>query len=185
MIQYKLIEDWFLPIDNQPFKIINIDVTNVLDYENDIKWLINSFHKRYEWDGFPNWEMIISRLEKGNNFFFLCQYNETIIGWVWFRKGEVDIIKEHVKFYCKTDNETVWGYNNFLVSSKLINKPENSGIFWCNLIFKKLFKLGIKTILVDTETSNEQSTKMCELNGMKKENWVNDLIINVKDKWGN
>jgi hypothetical protein len=179
MTQYKLIEEW-LPIpDNQPFKIINIDVTNVLQYENDIKWLIENFHKRYEWDGFPDWEVVISRLQSGNNFFFLCQYNDKIIGWVWFRKGEVDINKDHIKFYCKTNEETVWGYNNFLVSSKLVDRPKDAGFYWCNLHLKTLFEMGIKDILIDVETWQEVSLKMCDLNGMRKIDWITNLIKNA------
>lgn len=185
MIQFKLKKDWIIPIDEQPFKLIDITIENVINYEKDIKWLIKCFHKRYDWDGFPNWETVIDRLKTDRNFFFLCQYSDKIIGWVWFRRGEVDINKEHIKFYCKTNDTTAWGYNNFLVSSKIINKPKDSGVLWCNLMFKKLFELGMETILVDTETTNTQSAKMCELNGMKKEDWINDLINNVKDKWGN
>jgi hypothetical protein len=185
MIQYKLIPDWLVKSETQPFNLINVDTTNVLQYENDIKWLMNAFNKRYNWDGFPTWEDVINRLQSDKNIFFLCQYNDKIIGWVWFRIGEVDINKEHVKFYCKTSDKIVWGYNNFLASSKIIDKPENSGFYWCNLMFNKLFELGIEEILVDTETSNKQSALMCSMNGMREIDWISDLINNVKDKWGN
>ena len=179
MLQYKLIPEWLVEPIEQPFNIIKIDITNVLNYQQEIKWLINSFHKRYEWDGFPDWEMVISRLQNGNNFFFLCQYNDKIIGWVWFRKGEIDINKDYIKFYTKTDDTTVWGYNNFLVSNKIIEKPENAGTLWCCLMFKTLFEMGIKQVLVDIESWQDISVKMCEESGMRKDNWVTKYFENA------
>jgi hypothetical protein len=179
MTQYKIIEEWLLIPNNQPFKVINIDINNVLKYQIDIKWLINSFNKRYDWDGFPTWEDVINRVQTGNNILFLCEYNQTIIGWVWFRKGEVDINKNYIKFYSKTNDTTVWGYNNFLVSNKIIQKPHNAGTLWCCLMFEKLFEMGITDILVDVESWQEPSLKMCEESGMKKINWINQLIENA------
>jgi hypothetical protein len=178
MTQYKLIPEWLVTPDTQPFKIINVDTTNLLNYENDIKWLIESFNKRYEWDGFPTWNQVKQRLSL-NNFFFLCEYNDKIIGWVWFRKGEVDINKEYIKFYSKTNDTTVWGYNNFLVSNKIIEKPYNAGTLWCSLMFKKLFEMGITDVLVDVESWQEPSLKMCEESGMKKIDWINELVKNA------
>jgi len=178
MTQYKLTEEWLPKPENQPFNIIDIDINNVYNYQNDIKWLINSFHKRYEWDGFPSWGEVIVRLETGKNFFFLCEYNKKIIGWVWFKKGEVDINKEHIKFYAKTNEQTAWGYNNFLVSSKLVDRPANAGFFWCNLHLRRLFDLGIKDILIDVESWQDVSLKMCDMNGMQKIDWINELVKN-------
>jgi hypothetical protein len=97
MTQYKLIKEWLVIPNEQPFKLINIDTTNVLNYQSDIKWLIDSFNKRYDWDGFPIWEDVINRVQTGTNIFFLCEYNSKIIGWVWFRKGEVDINKDYIE----------------------------------------------------------------------------------------
>jgi len=179
MTQYKLIQDWLIIPNIQPFNIIDINIDNILQYENDIKYLIKSFHNRYEWDGFPKWEDIIGRLNTGKNLFFLCQYNNKIIGWVWFRRGEVDINKDYIKFYCKTNDTTVWGYNNFLVSNKIIQKPDNAGTLWCSLMFQKLFELGIKDILVDVESWQHISLKMCEESGMKKIDWINELVKNA------
>lgn len=179
MTQYKLIEEWLITPAEQPFKIINVDIKNVLEYQTDIKWLIDSFQKRYNWDGFPKWEDVINRLQIGSNIFFLCEYNEKIIGWVWFKKGEIDINKDYIKFFCKTDDETVWGYNNFLVSNKIVEKPFNAGTLWCCLMFKKLFEMGIKNILVDVESWQEPSLKMCDESGMKKIDWINELVKNA------
>lgn len=185
MIQFKLKKDWIIPINEQPFKLIDITIQNVLNYENDIKWLIECFHKRYNWDGFLKWEDIINRLQTGKNIFFLCQYNDTIIGWVWARKGEVEIDKEHIKFYCKIPDNMIYAYNNFMVSSKIINKPVNSAVLFLNLVFNKLFDLGFEEIVSDIETSNKYTYNMCNSIGMCEDNWISDLIINVKDKWGN
>lgn len=179
MTQYKLIPEWLIEPETQPFKIINVDIQNVLEYQNDIKWLIDSFQKRYNWDGFPVWEDVINRLQNGNNIFFLCEYNEKIIGWVWFRKGEVNINKDYIKFYSKTNETTVWGYNNFLVSNKIIEKPNNAGTLWCCLMFQKLFQLGITDVLVDVESWQEPSLKMCEESGMRKIDWINELVKNA------
>jgi hypothetical protein len=179
MLQYKITPEWLIEPSEQPFKIINVDTTNVLEYENDIRWLISSFHKRYEWDGFPDWEAVINRLQKGNNIFFLCEYNTKIIGWVWFRKGEIDINKDYIKFYTKTDDTTVWGFNNFLVSNKIIQKPEDAGTIWCSLMFKTLFDMGMNQILVDIESWQDISVKMCEQSGMKKDNWVTKYFENA------
>jgi hypothetical protein len=178
MTQYKLIKEWLITPDEQPFKLINIDTTNLLNYQLDIKSLIDSFNKRYEWDGFPNWEDVINRVQTGTNIFFLCQYNDIIIGWVWFRKGEVDINKDYIKFYSKTNDTTVWGYNNFLVSNKIIQKPNNAGTMWCCLMFEKLFEMGITDILVDVESWQEPSLKMCDESGMRKIDWINELVKN-------
>jgi hypothetical protein len=179
MLQYKIIPEWLIEPNEQPFKIINVDTTNVLEYENDIRWLINSFHKRYEWDGFPDWKTVINRLQNGNNIFFLCEYNTKIIGWVWFRKGEIDISKDYIKFYTKTDDATVWGFNNFLVSNKITQKPEDAGTIWCSLMFKTLFDMGMNQILVDVESWQNVSIKMCEGSGMKLDNWVTKYFENA------
>jgi hypothetical protein len=176
MTQYKLIKEWLITPKEQPFKIINVDTTNLLQYESNIKWLINSFNSRYEWDGFPTWEVVVDRVQYGKNFFFLCEYNEKIIGWVWFKKGEVDINKDYIKFYCKTNDTTVWGYNNFLVSNKIIEKPNNAGTLWCTLMFEKLFELGMTDVLVDVESWQDISLKMCDESGMKKIDWINELV---------
>lgn len=185
MIQFKLKKDWIIPIDEQPFRLIDITIENVLNYENDIKWLIECFHKRYDWDGFIKWEEIINRLENGKNIFFLCEYNEKKIGWVWARKGEVNIDKEHLKFYCKIPNNMIFAYNNFIVSSKIISKPEYSGVYFLNLAFNKLFEMGFDEIISDIESSNKHTYNMCRMIGMREENWISELIINTKDKWGN
>jgi hypothetical protein len=176
MTQYKLIKEWLITPNEQPFKIINVDINNVLEYQSNIDWIIESFNNRYEWGGFPKWEDVINRLETGKNFFFLCEYNDKIIGWVWFRKGEVDINKDHIKFYSKTNDTTVWGFNNFLVSNKIIQKPNNAGGLWCSLMFEKLFELGMTDILVDVESWQDISLKMCEESGMKKVDWINELV---------
>lgn len=182
---FKLKKEWLNSINEQPFQIIDITIENVLEYQNDIKLLIECFHKRYEWNGFINWEDIINRLQTGKNIFFLCKYNNDIIGWVWARKGEVEINKEHIKFYCKIPDNMIYAYNNFMVSSKLINKPENSAVLFLNLAFSKLFDLGFEEIVSDIETSNKYTYNMCNTIGMHENNWIAELIINVKDKWGN
>lgn len=182
MIQFKLNKEWIPILDDNSskiFSIIDIDMNNVFNYENDVKWLIECFHKRYEWDGFPNWETIISRLETGKNIFFLCQYNNKIIGWCWWRIGEVDINKEYIKFYCKTNNTTVWGYNNFLVSNKIIKKPENSGTLWMQLMFKKLIEMGMVNILADVESWQTPAIEMCTNSGMKQIDWITNIIENA------
>jgi hypothetical protein len=176
MTQYKLVKEWLITPNKQPFKILNLTVDNLLEHKSDIKLLINSFNIRYEWDGFPTWEVVVDRVKYGKNFFFLCEYNEKIIGWVWFRKGEVDINKDYIKFYCKTNDTTVWGYNNFLVSNKIVEKPNNAGTLWCSLMFEKLFEFGVTDILVDVESWQDPSLKMCDESGMKKINWINELI---------
>ena len=43
-------------------------------------------------------------------------------------------------------------------------------------MFEKLFELGITDILVDVESWQDSSLKMCDESGMKKINWINDLI---------
>lgn len=182
---FKLKKEWLNPIKEQPFKIINVTIENVLTYEKDIKWLINCFHKRYDWDGFLKWEDIINRLETNKNIFFLCEYNNKIIGWVWARTGEVEINKEHIKFYCKISDNIIYAYNNFIVSSKLIDKPENSAVLFLNLAFSKLFDLGFEEILSDIETSNKYTYNMCNSIGMREYNWISELMLDVKDKWGN
>lgn len=179
MTQYKLIKEWLVTPSEQPFNIINIDINNVLNYQNDIKWLIDSFQKRYNWDGFPTWEDVYNRLMTGKNIFFLCEYDNKIIGWVWFRRGEVDINKDYIKFYSKTSDTTVWGYNNFLVSNKIVEKPNNAGTLWCCLMFKTLFEMGIENVLVDVESWQEPSLKMCDESGMKKIDWINELVKNA------
>ncbi len=176
MIQFKLKKEWLFVLDNQPFNIIDINIKNVFEYETDIKWLIDCFHKRYVWNGFPNWEQVIDRLNDDNNFLFLCQYNDKIIGWCWAKRNEVDINKEHIKFYTKTNNTTAWGYNDFLVSNKIREKPKNSGTLWLNLVFKTLFENGITDILADVESWQEPAIKMCEGIGMKKIDWISELF---------
>lgn len=178
MIQFKLKKEWLSSTDTQPFNIIDVDISNVFEYENEIKWLIDCFHKRYVWNGFPNWEQVINRL-KNNNILFLCEYNNKIIGWSWFKLGEVDINKEHIKFYAKTNDKTVWTYNNFLVSNKIREKPKNSGTLWYILVFEKLFNNGIIDVLVDVESWQESAIKMCEESGMKRIDWINELIKNA------
>ena len=179
MIQYKLMKEWLVVPEKQPFIIINIDTTNVLKYQTDIRWLIDSFNKRYEWDGFPTWEDVINRIQTGTNLFFLCEYNEKIIGWVWFRIGEIDINKDYIKFFVKTEEDTVWGYNNFLVSNKIVQKPDDAGTLWCCLMFKTLFEMGINKILVDVESWQDISIKMCEESGMRQDNWVTKYFENA------
>jgi len=185
MIQFKLKKEWVKNIDETPFKIVNVTKENVFVYENDIKWLINCFHKRYDWDGFLKWTDIINRLENGKNIFFLCEYNNKFIGWVWGRTDAVEINKDNLKFYSKLPNTMIWAYNNFMVSSKIINKPENASVYFLNLAFNKLFEFGYENIVSDVETSNDHMHNVCNMIGMRKENWICDLITNTKDNWGN
>ena len=179
MVQYRLIPEWFVAVDNQPFKIISIDTTNLLNYESDIKELIIYFNMRYDWDKFPTWDIVVDRVNSNKNLFFLCEYNDKIIGWGWWRIGEVDINKSHIKFYTITNETTAWGYNLFLASSKIIKKPKNSGTLWCNAMFNKLFELGITEIISDIENWQSISYKMFEENNMKKENWLLTFFENA------
>ena len=150
MIQYILNKKNYIKEKQLHIERLELDNVIALEYFTpNIRFLIDSFNKEYQWDDMFDIDEVKNRINKGH-ILFILYYDNQPIGYVWFKE---------------LDKNICFGYNLYV--TKQMERPKYSPKWFYNKVSGIMLK-EYDTIKVEIEDWNKVVFDLVESIGYKK-----------------
>ena len=151
MIQYILNKKNYIKEKQLHIERLELDNVIALEYFTpNIRFLIDSFNKEYQWDDMFDIDEVKNRINKGH-ILFILYYDNQPIGYVWFKE---------------LDKNICFGYNLYV--TKQMERPKYSPKWFYNKVSGIMLK-EYDTIKVEIEDWNKVVFDLVESIGYKKD----------------
>jgi len=151
MIQYILNKKNYIKEKQLHIERLELDNVIALEYFTpNIRFLIDSFNKEYQWDDMFDIDEVKNRINKGH-ILFILYYDNQPIGYVWFKE---------------LDKNICFGYNLYV--TKQMERPKYSPKWFYNKVSGIMLK-EYDTIKVEIEDWNKVVFDLVDCIGYKKD----------------
>lgn len=169
IIQFKIeLKDYPYYIDNQTYTFQTITTENVDSFKSDILQIIEYHHMDLNWDGIPNYDIVIQRLEFGSKM-DLWLKNNVAIGWHWYNTNCVTL--DWKSEYNPLQSNEMYGGSAFLSSTQK-SYPSPALQFYVKGIHKNLIDEDKNTMYLYIDYWNSKSIKLVKKIGMQEFNFI-------------
>lgn len=154
------------PKTNNYTKIESISIVEKFEWDNDVKFSVDSFNQLYAWNEMFDENEFKSRI-KNNNRFFIFKENKNIVGHVWHSS---DLILFNPTRKIKKLNKGILFAYNVFVNKNLHSKLFDSSQYYCAAA-NKLFLEGNNKVIVSIDSWNKASLNFAKRIGFIEKNF--------------
>jgi len=169
IIQFKIeLKDYPTYIDNPNYIFKTITTNNIDSFKNDILQVVEYHHMDLNWDGIPNYNTILHRLEFGSKMDLWIK-SDKVVGWHWYNTQCVTL--DWKSTYQTLKEDEIYGGSAFL-SSKEKGFPSPAYNFYLRGMRKNLIDEGKDTMYLYIDNWNTKSIKLAKKVGMQEFNFI-------------